>query len=56
MRISLDFDDTYSRDPDLWDSFIESCKQRNHEVYGITMRYPREGFGEIFERYKEAVG
>ena len=42
MRLALDFDDTYTRDPELWDKFIEWAKERGHEVICVTMRYPYE--------------
>lgn len=42
MRISLDYDNTYTRDPKLWDLFIESAQKAGHEVLCITMRYPAE--------------
>ena len=43
MNISLDFDDTYTRDPLLWDNFISSARQHEHRVYVVTMRYKEEG-------------
>ena len=43
MNISLDFDDTYTRDPLLWDNFISSARQQGHQVYVVTMRYKEEG-------------
>jgi hypothetical protein len=43
MNISLDFDDTYTRDPLLWDNFISSARQHGHRVYVVTMRYKEEG-------------
>jgi hypothetical protein len=46
MNISLDYDNTYTRDPDLWDNFITLCKQKGHKVYVVTMRYnhPNESY------------
>ena len=43
MLIAIDFDDTYTRDPHLWDLFINQAKLRNHEVICVTMRFPEEG-------------
>jgi len=43
MIICLDYDDTYTRDPHLWDSFISNAKMRNHTVICVTMRYESEG-------------
>lgn len=38
MIISIDYDDTYTRDKILWDSFIKQAKQRGHTVYCVTAR------------------
>ena len=38
MNISVDFDDTYTRDPTMWDLFIELAKHSGHTVYCVTMR------------------
>ena len=32
MRIALDYDGTYTADPDLWDKFINSCRDK-HDVW-----------------------
>ncbi len=42
MRVSLDYDGTYTRDPDLWNAWINLAKERGHEVICVTMRYPHE--------------
>lgn len=38
MRIALDYDGTYTADPQLWDEFIRNAKARGHEVTMVTMR------------------
>lgn len=38
MIIALDFDDTFTADPDLWASFIESAHRRGHTVICVTAR------------------
>lgn len=43
MLISLDYDDTYTEDPDLWLTFVKHAQARNHTVILCTMRYPEEG-------------
>lgn len=43
MILSLDYDDTYTRDPILWDIFISNARSRGHTVYVVTMRYEGEG-------------
>lgn len=42
MRIGLDYDGTYTRDPELWDKFVMMAELRGHEVVCITMRYETE--------------
>ena len=42
MNIALDYDDTYTRDPRLWDAFISVAKARGHTVVFVTMRHPHE--------------
>jgi len=39
MIIALDYDETYTEDPELWNSFIKSANDRGHEVLCVTMRY-----------------
>jgi hypothetical protein len=39
MNISLDYDDTYSLDPQTWDKVINILHKANHNVYCITKRY-----------------
>lgn len=54
MNISLDFDDTYSRDPLLWDNFVASARRHGHHVYVVTMRYKEEG-DEVVKALAENV-
>jgi hypothetical protein len=42
MRIALDYDDTYTRDPGFWNGFIAGAKSCGHEVVCVTMRYETE--------------
>jgi hypothetical protein len=42
MNISLDYDNTYTRDPKAWDEFIAIFQARGHKVYCVTMRSPAE--------------
>ena len=39
MLIALDYDDTYTQDPELWNEFIKNSKQKDHEVICVTMRH-----------------
>lgn len=43
MNISLDYDNTYTRDPKAWDAFIDLMRGRGHYVYCVTMRSSSEG-------------
>jgi hypothetical protein len=38
MTIALDWDDTYTADPPLWDAFIERAMERGHSVWIVTAR------------------
>ena len=42
MLIALDYDGTYTADPQLWDRFIKDAISRGHEVKILTMRFPSE--------------
>lgn len=42
MKIALDYDGTYTEDPELWDGFIMLAHQLGHEVHVVTMRFPEE--------------
>jgi len=38
MNIAIDFDDTYTRDPQMWDKFIGLAQLSGHTVYCVTAR------------------
>lgn len=40
MRISLDYDDTYTKDPEFWDEFIHNCRASGYEIMIVTFRDP----------------
>lgn len=40
MRIALDFDQTYTLDPEVWDNVIAGFHLFNHEVMIVTVRHP----------------
>jgi hypothetical protein len=42
ILFALDYDDTYTRDPDMWLMFIELLRSRGHDVIIATMRDPSE--------------
>ncbi|APW37649.1 hypothetical protein RD110_10970 [Rhodoferax koreense] len=37
--IALDYDDTYTADPELWDLFIAAAVKNRHLVVCVTFRY-----------------
>lgn len=47
MNIGLDYDDTYTRDPDMWNRVIAHMRGRNHKVYVVTWRSESESM-EIY--------
>lgn len=38
MRISIDYDDTYTKDPLMWNWFAQQALDRGHEVYCVSAR------------------
>lgn len=46
MLIALDYDGTYTKDPELWDLFLQAATALGHQVIIATMRFESEG-GEI---------
>jgi hypothetical protein len=38
MKIAIDYDDTYTRDPLMWNWFVAQARERGHEVYCVTAR------------------
>ena len=38
MRISIDYDDTYTKDPLMWNWFAKTALDRGHEVYCVSAR------------------
>lgn len=42
MNIAIDYDDTYTKDPDTWLRVISILKSAGHNVYCVTMRHPNE--------------
>lgn len=39
---ALDYDGTYTRNPDLWDTFISAAKSAGHRVLIVTCRRDTE--------------
>lgn len=45
--LAIDYDDTYTLDPSLWDEFIRKARKKGHRVVIATMRYPEDKDGGI---------
>lgn len=43
MLLALDYDETYTRDPEFWNQVIELASSRGHSVICATMRHEYEG-------------
>lgn len=54
MNIGLDYDDTITRDPAAFLAMIKLFRERKHNVYITTMRYPSE-CDSILPEIKDAV-
>lgn len=53
MKLALDFDNTFTRDPELWKEFIGLCNKRGHEIMIVTMR---AGRGDAKAQVEAAIG
>ena len=42
MNIAIDYDGTYTKDPEMWLSIIDMMKLRGHYVMCVTFRYDNE--------------
>jgi hypothetical protein len=41
LKISVDYDKTYTLDPFLWEVFIKNAMNRGHDVWCVTARAPK---------------
>lgn len=42
MKIALDFDGTFTEEPDLWVDFIRAFQSKGHKIYIVTFRSPHQ--------------
>jgi len=60
LNIALDFDDTYTADPELWQRFIEDAEKRGHQVWMVTARRDtadnRDIIAKALGRHEDYVG
>ena len=40
MKIAIDYDNTYTADPVLWDAFMKIASSRGHQLKIVTLRNP----------------
>ena len=40
MKIALDYDNTFTQDPELWSHFVNLARVRGHTVTIVTSRHP----------------
>jgi hypothetical protein len=57
MKIALDYDNTFSADPEMWSNFIMYACSRGHEVKIVTSRHPScpvpvTGIGIVYCAFK----
>ena len=45
MIIALDYDDTFTKDPEAWFAAMHYMTLIGHTIIGVTMRYPSEASG-----------
>jgi len=55
MIVSLDYDDTYTRDPELWNQVVTLMKSRGHTVYVVSARYDRQ-MDEVYNSVGSIIG
>jgi len=54
-NIALDYDGTFTEDPDLWNIFVIHARTRGHAVYVVTMRFPNEDIDQDLADQVDAV-
>lgn len=54
--IALDYDDTYTADPILWENFIKHAHHRGHRIYIVTLRGDHQTYGGNFEELSVFFG
>jgi hypothetical protein len=41
LNLSIDYDETYTRDPAAWNEFIDLMQSNGHNVYCVTLRHDK---------------
>ena len=55
MNLSVDYDDTFTRDPIFWGLVIDLAQSRGHKVYCITSRSVRHA-DEVYDDLEKKLG
>lgn len=53
---ALDFDDTFTADPELWSAFVKTGLSRGHKFFCVTARRNTEENIETISQAFESVG
>jgi hypothetical protein len=43
VKIALDFDETYTAHPSMWDIIIQTIKEHGHDITFVTYRFDKYG-------------
>ena len=54
MKIALDYDNTYTADPVLWNTFIQAAFQQGHQVFIVTARNEQLDKNETLQQLNDA--
>lgn len=52
LSIALDYDDTYSADPEFWENFLQLAENCGHNVFIVTYRDERYDFDRTLSLLK----
>lgn len=55
MILGIDFDDTYTRDPSMWNQIAQFMLDRGHSVYIVSARHEHEMI-EVKETIGQIIG
>lgn len=55
MILAINFDQTYTRDPALWDLFLSAAMARGHRVLCVSARHERQ-MGELRDTIGRLIG
>ena len=53
LKFALDYDGTFTEDPDFWLDFIDNARKRGHSVHMVTLRSKEHDFDMIHKYLEE---